>query len=582
MFKEIYKHLSKKRKKQLVLLLFLSIIASISELISVWVVLPFLNAMTYPGKLLNSNLIEEIRPFVNITSTKDLILFITAFFCIITILSGSIRLFLIWFQNKLSQRIGADLSSNIFKNTLYQPYLSQINKNSSELISGVIHKSNAIVNSAIMPLFVIFSSSLIFLMILILLLILNPLITFFIIFGFFVLYFIIIQSSKKKIIQFGNIINKKQPSVIKVLQEGLGGIRDILIDGSQNIYCEIYRNADSQVRNAQANLILIGQAPRYILESLGMVLIAVVAYFISKNSNGTANVTIILGGFAMGALRLLPVLQQFYASWTSYKSGEQACYDAIELLNYKLPDYIDDKNILPLKFNKSINLINIKFKYSNDLPFIFNDFNFEINKGDCIGIIGSTGCGKSTLLDIIMTLVSPNEGDIMIDDTILTPNNLRSWQMQIAHVPQSIFLSDTSIAENIAFGVSAHLIDMNRVVDAAERAKISNLIEHMPDGYNTLVGERGIRLSGGQRQRIGIARALYKKTNVLVLDEATSALDNTTELEIMNSINDLNNNMTIFIVAHRLTTLKMCNKIIELDNGNIKNYLTYNQLNINN
>jgi ABC-type bacteriocin/lantibiotic exporter with double-glycine peptidase domain len=582
MFKEIYKHLSRKRKKQLVLLLFLSIMASISELISVWVVLPFLNAMTYPDKYLSSNLIVQIRPAVNITSTKDLILFITLIFCLITILSGSIRLFLIWFQNKLSQKIGADLSSNIFKNTLYQPYLSQISKNSSELISGVVNKSNAIVNSAIMPFFVIFSSVLIFLMILILLLLINPLITFFLIFGFFVLYFIIIQISKKKIVNFGNIINQKQPSVIKVLQEGLGGIRDILIDGSQNIYCEIYRNADSQVRNAQANLILIGQAPRYILESLGMVLIAVVAYSISKNSNGTANVTIILGGFAMGALRLLPVLQQFYGSWTSYKSGKQACYDAIELLNYSLPEYIDDKNILPLKFNESINLINIKFKYSNDLPFIFSDFNLKINKGDCIGIIGSTGCGKSTLLDIIMTLISPNEGNIMIDDTRLTPNNIRSWQSQIAHVPQSIFLSDTSIAENIAFGVPANLIDMNRVVDAAERAKISNLIENMAHGYNTLVGERGIRLSGGQKQRIGIARALYKRTNVLVLDEATSALDNTTEFEIMKSINDLDNNITIFIVAHRLTTLKMCNKIIELENGYIKNNLTYNQLNINN
>ena len=578
MYKKIFKHLNKKRKKQLYFLLFITIIASISELISVWSVIPFLNVITNPEKLFNLAYIKSYNNVFNIKSPKELIFPITVTFCLIMVITGLIRLFLIWFQNKLSQKIGADLSSKIFRNTLYQPYLVQISKNSSEIISGVINKSNTLVNSAILPLFVIFSSVLIFMMIFAALLIMNPTITFIIIIGFVTIYFFIIKLFKNKITQYGTLINRKQPTVLKVLQEGLGGIRDILIDGTQDIYCDIYKKADTDVRNAQANLILIGQAPRYLLETIGMILIAIIAYFIYFKSNGTANVTIILGGFAIGALRLLPILQQFYASWTSYKGGEQTCFEALELLNQPLPKYLNDNNVKTLPFNDSITLKNISFRYSANTPFILDDLNFKIEKGSCIGIIGTTGCGKSTLLDILMSLLYPTKGSIIIDDTEITPLNHRSWQMQIAHVPQSIFLSDSTIAENIAFGIPLNLIEMDKVIDAAKRAKISNSIEDMPQSYNTIVGERGVRLSGGQRQRIGIARALYKSASVLVLDEATSALDSDTEIEIMNTLNELNNNLTIFIVAHRLTTLKSCNKIIELENGRIKKILTYDQI----
>ena len=579
MYKKIFTNITTRRKKQLAFLFLLTIIASISELISVWVVIPFLNVITNPEMLFNVSYIKSFTGIFEIKTPKELILPITIAFCTIMVITGLIRLFLIWYQNKLSQKIGADLSSKIFRNTLYQPYLVQISKNSSEVISGVINKSNTLVNSAILPLFVIFSSVLIFIMIFTALLIMNPMITFIIIIGFVIVYFFIIKLFKNKIIDFGALINKKQPTVLKVLQEGLGGIRDILIDGSQDIYCDIYKKADTDVRNAQANLILIGQAPRYLLETIGMVLIAIIAYFIYLRSNGTANVTIILGGFAIGALRILPILQQFYASWTSYKGGEQTCYDALELLDQPLPKYLNDnENVNRILFNESITLKNICFRYSEKTPFILDDLNFKIEKGSCIGIIGTTGCGKSTLLDILMSLLYPTSGSIFVDKTEITAYNYRSWQMQIAHVPQSIFLSDSSIAENIAFGIPMKDIDISKVIDSAKRAKISSFIEDMPENYYTFVGERGVRLSGGQRQRIGIARALYKSANVLVLDEATSALDGETEIEIMNSLNDLNNSLTIFIVAHRLTTLKSCNKIIELEKGKIKNILTYDQL----
>jgi ABC-type multidrug transport system fused ATPase/permease subunit len=576
MFKEIYKHLSRKRKKQLLILLFLTIFASISELISIVIVLPFLNAVTNLKSLYG---MKYLKQYFDIDNTNSALLFITFSFCLITIFTGIIRLLLIWYQNKLSQVIGADFSAKIFKNTLHQPYLIQISRNSSDIISGVLNKSNSIVNSAILPFFVIFSSISIFIMILTTLLILNPIISLIIIFSFILIYLFIIKIFKNKVVNLGNLINTKQPIVLKVLQEGLGGIRDILIDGTQNVYYEIYRKADADVRKSQADLILIGQAPRYLLETLGMTLIALIAYFIAKNSNGTANVTVILGGFAIGALRLLPVLQQFYASWTNLKSGQQPCKDALKLLDQPLPEYLKNKDsIKPINFTNSIIFKDISFKYPNNNPLILDNLNFKIEKGNCIGIIGTTGCGKSTLLDILMSLLLPTNGNIIVDQTPITNLNYRSWQMQIAHVPQSIFLSDSTIAENIAFGVPLNNIDLIKVKDAAKRAKISNVIEDMEDGYNTIVGERGVRLSGGQRQRIGIARALYKSASVLVLDEATSALDGETEIEIMNSLNNLNSNLTIFIVAHRLTTLKSCDKIIELEHGRIKNILTYNQI----
>jgi ATP-binding cassette subfamily B protein len=362
------------------------------------------------------------------------------------------------------------------------------------------------------------------------------------------------------------------------LQEGLGGIRDVLIDGTQAAHCAIYRKADLSLRESSASIQIIAGSPRYGIEALGMVLIAMLVLLLAGRSTGIASAIPVLGALALGAQRLLPALQQAYSCWTSLRGGHESLADALDLLDQPLPPYASEPPCAPLPFRASIFFHNLSFRYAPEEPWVLRELNLEIPKGSCIGFIGATGSGKSTLLDIIMGLLPPTSGSLAVDSAAVTEQNHRAWQAHIAHVPQSIFLADTTIVENIAFGVAPDQIDLNRVRQAAQKAQIAETIESWEKRYDTVVGERGVRLSGGQRQRIGIARALYKRADVIVFDEATSALDNDTELAVMQAIEGLGGDLTILIVAHRLTTLKNCSKIVELNNGKVSRTGSYREI----
>jgi ATP-binding cassette subfamily B protein len=314
------------------------------------------------------------------------------------------------------------------------------------------------------------------------------------------------------------------------------------------------------------------------MEALGMLLIAILAYTLAKQPDGVAKVIPVLGALAFGAQRLLPVLQQGYSAWINIQGGQASLHDVLELLDQPLPVYANQSIYEQLSFQQCISLNNLSFRYSAQTPWVLKDLNLSITKGSRVGFIGKTGSGKSTLIDIVMGLLQPNEGGLEIDGHQITASNCRSWQAHIAHVPQVIFLSDSTIEENIAFGIPKEKIDHERVMQAAAQAQIAEIIESWPKQYQTFVGERGIRLSGGQRQRIGIARALYKQADVMIFDEATSALDNETEQAVMQAIESLSKNLTILIIAHRLTTLKSCTQIVELDEGRIKRVGSYQDI----
>jgi len=305
----------------------------------------------------------------------------------------------------------------------------------------------------------------------------------------------------------------------------------------------------------------------------------------SLREDGLTVVIPILGALALGTQRLLPALQQLYGSYSTLKGSYSSFQDVLNLLNQPLPKYAleTEKGNLPtqISFKKEIVLNNINFSYAADNtispPLVLKNINLKLRKGERIGFIGVTGSGKSTLLDIIMGLLIPTSGKLTIDGKLITDENKRSWQAHIAHVPQNIYLSDSTIEENIAFGLPKDKIDRRKVEKAAKQAQIAELIDNWQEGYQTFVGERGIRLSGGQRQRIGIARALYKQADVLIFDEATSALDNETEQAVMKSIECLGRELTILIIAHRITTLKGCDKIIKLGKNNVECVLDYNE-----
>jgi ATP-binding cassette subfamily B protein len=382
-------------------------------------------------------------------------------------------------------------------------------------------------------------------------------------------YLLIAWFTRRRLEQNSRHISKEQNQVVKSLQEGLGAIRDVLLDGSQKLYCDVYRKAVIQLQKSLGENAFINQAPRYVMEALGMILIALFVLVISRNSAGVVSALPTLAMLALGAQRLLPLMQQLYGNWSVVIGNKAVLADVLELLEQPLPPGWDQPEPEPLFFRDEISIENLFFRYGDVEPWVLEGVNLKIKKGSRIGIVGSTGTGKSTLLDLLMGLLDPVRGEILVDGQSVTREQRRAWQRSVAHVPQSIYLADSTIEENIAFGIPYELIDHHRVREAAEQACISDFIESRPGGYKVVVGERGIQLSGGQRQRIGIARALYKRASVLIFDEATSALDSETEDAVMQAIDSLSSDLTLFIIAHRLTTLKKCDMIVKLKSGKI-------------
>lgn len=572
----LWEHIELRRRYQLGSLVILMVLASLAEVASIGAVLPFLGVLTAPEKLFSHQLALPLITVLGIDKPEQIILPLTIIFGIAALTSGLARLVLLWVQTRLSYAIGADLSISIYRRTLYQPYAVHVARNSSEVISGISNKANVIVGYTIMPVLTIANSALIMVAILVALIAIEPGVALSAIGGFGAIYLLVILLTKKHLAQFSKQISQESNQVIKALQEGLGGIRDVLIDGTQEAYCDIYRKADLPLRRAQANIQIISISPRYGVEALGMVLIAGLAYSLSGQTAEMVGVIPVLGALALGAQRLLPVLQQAYSGWTSMRGGQTILQDALAFLDQPMPESVD----IPVSvlFNREIVFDDMSFRYATHLPWILRGISIQIPKGSRIGFIGTTGSGKSTLLDIVMGLLEPSEGAMRVDGEAIDRENQRGWQLHIAHVPQSIFLADTSIAENIAFGIPYDCIDHDRVREAATQAQIAETIESWAMQYKTVVGERGVRLSGGQRQRIGIARALYKKADVIVFDEATSALDNETEQAVMDAIERLGDDQTILIVAHRLSTLNKCTKIIELSDGQVKRVGSYSEI----
>lgn len=571
---QLWKLIPKKRKIQYIFILILVILSAFAEIFSLGAIVPFLGVLISPEKVF---LIEELRiiwDFFQIYSAKDIIFPVTLMFITAAILAGITRISLLYFGTRLSYATGSDISIEIYRKTLLQPYSVHVARNSSEVITGVSIKANAIVGSVLQPILVITSSSIIILTIILGVIIVDPQITFYS-FGIFgILYFIIAQIVKNRLFENGKIVAKSHSTLQKALQEGLGSIRDVLLDGNQEFYVNIYKKSDILYRKAIGNNLFLSASPRYVIETIGIGLLALFAYNLSLKSESLLLVIPLLGALAMGAQRILPVLQQLYASWASLKNGKGMLEDVLSLLNAKLDmdsNLVQNQKTEELKFEKLLQLKNVNFKYGSNLPYVLNNLSIDILQGSRVGIVGKTGSGKSTLIDIIMGLLLPSSGQMIVDGKIINQSNLRKWQSLIAHVPQTIYLADSTIYENIAFGVPNQEVDFERVKTAAKKAQISSYIESLKEGYNSFVGERGIRLSGGQKQRIGIARALYKNASIIVFDEATSALDNETERAVMDSIDNLGTDLTIIMIAHRTSTLQKCNQIIDFNQTSILN-----------
>jgi ABC-type bacteriocin/lantibiotic exporter with double-glycine peptidase domain len=574
----LWGQLSKRRKVQLYVLLLLVIIASFFELLSIGAMVPFLMLVSEPEKLFTNKHTAFLAEQLQITDPHVAVLIFTFLFMLLTVVAAGIRTVLMWIQLRVSYGIGLDLGVASFKRTLYQPYQAHLTRNSSSVVLSITQHTRAITGGVIMPVLLSVSASFILLAIVAVLLAVDAQLTCIAGASFLVIYLALSHFSKRKINELGEQINFNDHKIVKVLQESLGGIRDIIVDGTQELFCDIYRRSNLEMVKGEAAITTISGVPKYGIESFTICLLALIALTLTGQPGGLIQAIPALGAIALGAQRMLPLLQQLYSNWISIRGTSIRLSQLLKLVEQPLPSWAGTSLKRPLAFKRSIQINGLSFRYQTDGPTVLNELNLDIKKGSRVGIVGKTGCGKSTLVDIIMGLLIPTEGSIAVDGQSITDKNCRYWQQNIAHVPQSIFLADASILENIAFGMPLAEIDHQAVLDAANQAQLFDSASNSLLQLETIIGERGVRLSGGQRQRIGIARALYKRASLIIFDEATSALDGDTESSVMAAINKLGLDITIIIIAHRISTLSKCDEIIEIGEGKVIRKGTYTQL----
>jgi ABC-type multidrug transport system fused ATPase/permease subunit len=485
-------------------------------------------------------------------------------FCSVAVLTGIVRIVLAWVGQRYIYGIRYDVGIALYDRMLRQPYAFHVGVNSSRIISS-LENIPRLATGMLMPMLQACIALVIGTFVLAGLIVLSPFGSLVALVSFGLIYGGLSLTTGRRLRSNAQIISKMGRLRFQAVQEGLGGIGDVLLDNSQPIYVRKFAKIDGQLRRAQGANALIAVAPRFIAEAAGIILMVVLALILHGQQGGAAASLPFLGALALGAQRLLPLMQQSYFGWASVLGQRAIFFDTVKLLRQPVPVQ-DSSDPLPT-FTSELELDSIDFGHAADQPLTLRGISLRIPKGSRVGFIGKTGSGKTTLLNLVMGLLEPASGEIRVDGRLLTPTNKQSWQRQVAHVPQSIFLIDGSIAENIAFGMSRDHVDLDKLRHVARLADIADFIEGLPQGYSTFVGERGVRLSGGQIQRIGLARALYKDATVLVLDEATSALDDVTEANIIEAVQRLGREYTVLMIAHRTTTLRECDVIFRLDSG---------------
>jgi ATP-binding cassette subfamily B protein len=554
----LYAAMSGRRRRQLALTGVAMLAGAAAELVAIAAVFPFLALLTRDAGAGRATQLP--LPSIDSPVVAASILIAAA------LAAAAVRLGLLWVMQRMVAGFSHDLSRAMFGRMLRQPYADYVRRNSSEVIASMEKASDIatvvlqpVMNGAVATVMALSIAGFLFL--------LSPGAAAGAAVSLGLVYAVIARLTRRRLRSNAAVIGGSATRRVKMVQEALGGLRDIILDRSHGVHEEAFAAVDARLRHALTINAMIGQGPRFAIEAAGMVAIALVALWMSGEPGGIVRAIPLLGALAVGAQRLLPLVQQAYLGWSATLGNRQALADIAALLNAPaLPDLPAGAGKLP--FRDRVALRGVSFAYRDGAPLL-TGIDLDIARGARIGIVGATGAGKSTLLDLLMGLLEPSSGAIVVDGRPLDATTVPLWQGQIAHVPQSIYLLDESIAANIAFGVRPAEVDLARVRACAEGAHIAEFIAGLPEGYATFVGERGIRLSGGQRQRIGIARALYKQASVLILDEATSALDDVTEAAVIASITALGRDITLLMIAHRRSTLDSCDRILRVDKGRL-------------
>lgn len=580
-FKQIIYLLSKNEKKSAVQLFLMILIMATLDVAGVASILPFVAVLSNPAAIETSNFISSLYNFSNnfgINSNTEFLFFLGIIFFLLLLLSLSFKAFTIYVQLRFITMREYSLSRNLIEGYVRQPYSWFLNRNSAELGKNILTEVDFVVSQGLKSLIDLISYGVLTIFLLIVLILIKPMLTIMIGITFIFAYGAIFSLTGKFLKRIGKergIANRKRFSLVN---EVFGGIKELKVSGLEESYASRFEEPAKIFASHKASSHVLALIPRYAIEAFvfGGLILVIIFYVLKIGSFNDIVPTVAL--YAFVGYRLMPSLQQVYAA-----------ISRLRFVGPELEKIFDDFKIIKsnsiksdkynLTFKKEVNLKGLIYNYPNSKLSALKNIKLNIVKNKKIGIVGKTGSGKTTLVDIILGLLEPQQGTVEVDGVVLNRDNIRSWQRSLGYIPQDVYLADDTIANNIAFGVDPINIDKDMVIYCAKVANIHEfIINELPLGYETMSGENGVRLSGGQCQRIAIARALYNKPKILILDEATSALDNETEKIVMEALENLSKDITLIMIAHRMSTVRNCDKIFLLEKGTIKAEGSYDEL----
>ncbi len=580
-FKKIFYILSKEERKKIFLLLFMVIIMAFLEMIGVVSVMPFISVLVNPELIETNYFLNTIFITSNsfgIETHKQFLYFLGVCCFFLLVASIAFKALTIYVQTKFNADSQYNTARRIMEGYLSQPYAWFLNRNSAELGKNILAEVHTVIARGLISLINFFTQIFTSTVLIVLLIFIDYKLTIFgclLVGGFYILTYFIFGKFTKKL---GKERFNATTLCFTIMNESFSSIKELKVGGLEKVSLETFSKPSKNLVKISTLIDFIGRLPRLVIEIITFGGLILMVLFLMTKQGSLVSALPVITVFVLVAYRLIPALQTIYQSISQVNyTGPSIDNMYNEIKNLNSPKNINNTNLISLKDN--ISLKHISYEYPNASKTSLTDINMTIPAGSIVGIIGTTGSGKTTVADVILGLLEVTNGQLQIDGKKIDQNNIRSWQRNIGYVPQQIYLSDKSISNNITFGKNTNDV---KQTDIEEASKIANLhdfvINELPLKYDTIVGERGVRLSGGQRQRIGIARALYRKPELLILDEATSALDNVTEQLVMNEIFNLKKKMTVIIIAHRLSTIKKCDIIFELENGKIKNQGTFENL----
>jgi ATP-binding cassette, subfamily B, bacterial PglK len=580
-FKKLLFLLPENSHKKITLLLLLIIILSLLEIAGVASILPFMTVLATPKTVETNFILNKVYNFMGnfgIKTVDEFIFILGIFFLIVFVASILLKIVVIYVQQRFIMKCEYDISKRIFDTYLQQSYSWFLNRNSSDLGKNILSEVSKLISTVIMPMINLAASSFLAIAMITLLFFIDIKITIFIGSVFAFTYAFIYLCSKNYISRLGDDRLKANQERFTSINEAFGAIKEVKLAGLEKIYLKRFSNSAYSYAHHESTATLIAQLPRYILEIFVFCGILIIIFYLMKQNNSLVDILPVSAVYLLAGYRLMPSFQSIYQAISQLRyAGSTLDVLYNEIKNFQNTIIKRGSNSLP--FIKSLSLNKIFYTYPNQSRVALKNITLNIKARTTVGFVGLTGSGKTTIVDLILGLLEPQKGTVEVDGHVINRSNIKDWQGTIGYVPQSIYLSDDSIAANIAFGVEKKNIDLIKVEQVSKIANLHNfVINSLSNQYWTTIGERGVRLSGGQKQRIGIARALYHNPSLLILDEATSALDNITENIVMEAINNVGNNITVIIIAHRLSTVKNCDNIFMIENGELKNQGNYQEL----